>query len=60
MSKDIKWFCIGRPFGGDSVGAGFVVSIDYFKGYIGPKPIEKDGYINFIFGFAKDIVVMIP
>ncbi|MFX0132776.1 MAG: hypothetical protein ACFFDN_03930 [Candidatus Hodarchaeota archaeon] len=60
ISNKIKWFCIGRPFGQDSASGSFVVGIDYFKGYVGPKPIEKDGIINFIFGLARDIVVMIP
>ena len=53
----IRWFCIGRPFGGGSAGGTFAVCLDNLKGYVGPKPIVVNGSINFIFGLVERIIV---
>jgi hypothetical protein len=55
----IKWFCLSKPWF-VSAGPNFVVDIHMYHGIVRPAHFIEGETINFLFVFAKDVIVMLP
>jgi hypothetical protein len=65
FSNKIRLICFG--FGSPRFGplfesfkGNYIITLDDYRGYIGPKPIVEGENINYIFAWVQNVIVSLP